>query len=510
MIASAFGEMRWYLGKAVAGQTNRSGASALARAVGSYRAGNFAQAERSCKAILRKTPNHFDALHILGLLRSHAKRYEEAHALLSRALAINPNWAEAHYNHSIVLRALGRFEEEFASLDRAVALNPNYFEAFVLRGVALASLRPDDALASFDAALALKPDYAVFNNRGLLLQQLKRPEQALESYEQALTIKADDPTTLNNRGATLLELGRPAEALASFDKALAIKTNDVDALTNCAFALRLLNRLDDALESLNRAIELNPTHADAHWNRSLCNLQLGNFETGWEEYEWRWQTKNFDPSERKITLKGYAARYPSASVWDGSYVDGALLGWGAQGIGDQIFFAGMLDDLRHRARRLIVEVEPRLVRLFRRSFPGIEVFGNTDEPYPGMIDCMIALGSLGRHLRRGLSAFPQREGGYLHADSSYVTDLRQRLDRHGEMLVGLSWHSVAPVVGRERSIPLEKLRDLLRSPACRFVDLQYGDTSQERAALERTYGVQIAQCIHPPMSCRMEQYWCRR
>src|SRR5262249_39096600 len=163
---------------------------------------------------------------------------------------------------------------------------------------------------------------------------------------------------------------------------------------------------------------LDPNHADARWNRSLCKLQLGDFEAGWEEYEWRWQTKNFDPSVRKITSEGYAVRYPSASVWDGCYVDGALLAWGAQGIGDQIFFAGMLDDLKHRAKRLIVEVEPRLVQLLRRSFPELEVFSHADEPYPGKIDRMIALGSLGRCLRRRLSDFPQRNGGYLRADPS--------------------------------------------------------------------------------------------
>jgi len=65
----------------------------------------------------------------------------------------------------------------------------------------------------------------------------------------------------------------------------------------------------------------------------------------------------------------YAARYPSSCIWDGNFVEGTLLAWGAQGVGDQIFFAGMVEDLKLRARQLVVEAEPRLVELFNRSFP---------------------------------------------------------------------------------------------------------------------------------------------
>jgi ADP-heptose:LPS heptosyltransferase len=57
-------------------------------------------------------------------------------------------------------------------------------------------------------------------------------------------------------------------------------------------------------------------------------------------------------------------------------------------------------------------------------------------------------------------------------------------------IVGLSWISKAPVGGASKSARLADLEALLRL-RCRFVDLQYGDTSEERAALARSLGLVV-------------------
>src|SRR5207244_1491255 len=58
-------------------------------------------------------------------------------------------------------------------------------------------------------------------------------------------------------------------------------------------------------------------------------------------------------------------------------------------------------------------------------------------------------------------------------------------------VVGLSWVSKAPVGGQSKSARLADFEALLRLPRCRFVDLQYGDTSEERAALARELGITV-------------------
>jgi hypothetical protein len=106
-------------------------------------------------------------------------------ASFDRAIALNPNYAEAHNNRGHQLRALGRLDEALASYDRAVAQKPEYAGALNNRGIVLGSLgRFDEALASYDRAIALDPDYAdAHMNRALTKLLLGRFAEGWTDYE---------------------------------------------------------------------------------------------------------------------------------------------------------------------------------------------------------------------------------------------------------------------------------------------------------------------------------------
>ena len=141
---------------------------------------------------------------------------------------------------------LKRPAEALASYDKAIALKPDYAEAHNNRGNALKDLkRPAEALASYDKAIALKPDYAeAHNNRGNALKDLKRPAEALASYDRAIALKPDYAEAYNNRGNALKDLKRPAEALASYDKAIALKPDYAEAYWNQSLCLLLMGHFE--------------------------------------------------------------------------------------------------------------------------------------------------------------------------------------------------------------------------------------------------------------------------
>ena len=142
-----------------------------------HRQGNLADAERCYGEVLQRQPDHFDALHLLGVIAHQTRRTERGVELIKRAIGLNPKVAEAHNNLGNALRALKRPAEALASYDKAIALKPDFSAAHFNRGNALMDLkRPAEALASYDKAVALKPDYAVaHSNRGAALRDLKRP-----------------------------------------------------------------------------------------------------------------------------------------------------------------------------------------------------------------------------------------------------------------------------------------------------------------------------------------------
>ena len=241
-----------------------------------HRQGKLADAERYYGEVLQWQPDHFSALHLLGVIARQTRRTERGVALIKRAIGLNPKVAEAHISLGIALRDLQRPAEALASYDKAIVLKPDYAVAHYNRGNALRDLqRSAEALASYDTAIALKLDVAeVHNNRGNALRDLKRFEEALASYDKAIALKPDHTEAHSNRGNALTDLKRPAEALASYDRAIALKLDVAEVHNNRGNALRDLKRFEEALASYDKAIVLKPDYAVAHYNRGNALMDL--------------------------------------------------------------------------------------------------------------------------------------------------------------------------------------------------------------------------------------------
>jgi hypothetical protein len=168
--------------------------------------------------------------------------------------------------------------------------------------------------------------------------------------------------------------------------------------------------------------------------------------------------------------------------------------WSEQGIGDVVLFACCLPDLAARAERLVLEVEPRLVALFARSFPDFEVVRQTDPPEKRAsgADFQIAIASLPRWLRPDLAAFPQHQE-YLRADAGARTRWLERLAALGPGLkVGILWRSALITADRQRYY--SKIADwgpILRLPGLRFVNLQYGGGEADLAHLDADLAARV-------------------
>jgi tetratricopeptide (TPR) repeat protein len=250
----------------------------LRRGLAFHQQGRLADAERIYGEVVQHTPNHFDALHLLGVIAYQNRDYERAVQLISKAISINPNVASAYSNRGNAFKGLGRLEEALASYDGAIALKPDS-EDYYNRGNALRELgRVDEALVSYNKAVALKPDFAeALSNRGNALKELERPEEALASYDKAIALKPDFQDYYN-RGIALKELKRLEEALVSYDKAIALKPDFAEAFSNRAMVLKELNRVEEWLASCDRAVALNPDSAEAHHNRGIALKGLGRLE----------------------------------------------------------------------------------------------------------------------------------------------------------------------------------------------------------------------------------------
>jgi predicted O-linked N-acetylglucosamine transferase (SPINDLY family) len=232
----------------------------LEKAVALHKSDRHDEAASLYEEILAQTPDHADALHLLGLVRLQQKDASAALELIERAIELDTDNASFLSNRGRALHDLKRLDQALASYDRALAIRPDYPEALSNRGGVLGDLkRFDRALQSYERALKIRPDYPqALYNRGNALRELRRLDEAIASYDRALAIKPNYPQALYNRGNVLRDIKCLPEAIDSYDRAVAVKPDHAEALVNRGISLKELKRFDEAIASYDRALAIKP------------------------------------------------------------------------------------------------------------------------------------------------------------------------------------------------------------------------------------------------------------
>src|SRR5579862_684000 len=101
----------------------------FAHALDCHRRGSLSEAQKGYRRILKRHPDHFDALHMLGVSEKQLGNHEAAMRMIKRALLIDSRSASAHSNLASLLMDLKRFEEAVASCDLAIELDPRLVDA---------------------------------------------------------------------------------------------------------------------------------------------------------------------------------------------------------------------------------------------------------------------------------------------------------------------------------------------------------------------------------------------
>jgi len=363
---------------------------------------------------------------------------------------------------------------------RILRIDPQHGEALrILSVIAHQNGRVDEAVAFLNRAVDAAPDSV--ETRLLLANRLADADRTDEAVAQFRIILHSDPRCTAawfNLGCTFQEVEDYEQAAACYSRALQLEPGFRDAGLNFGIVFRSVGELEAARSLFEQLITADRNDAEAQLQRALTLLAAGNFADGWDAYEWRWRAEA-------------ESREFHCPTWDGSpLAEKTLLISAEQGIGDEIMFASCLPDVMQRVNRCLLECEPRLVPLFRRSFPDVDLVPTPVSP--GGFDVQIPIGSLPRLFRRDLSAFPQRTA-YLVPDAKAVETWKRRFAASGNNLtVGVSWRGGRkPDVRRCRSTDLLQWRPVLETPGIGFVNLQYGPVGEELQSLRETSGIII-------------------
>nr|WP_247884283.1 tetratricopeptide repeat protein [Azospirillum sp. OGB3] len=459
----------------------------LETAVAHHRDGRLAEAAPLYERVLKVRTDHPVALHLSGLLAHQTGDSAAGAARIARSLDALPAYGAAQASLGTVLLALGRAPEAVRRFRLALALQPVAAAALTNLGNALEAAHDLTAAAEAHrrATLAEPALAEAHDNWGAVLTRLGALEAAEERHRHALRLAPDREDGWLNLAVVLRRAGRFDEARRALALALALAPAQGDVLANLGRLLRDRGETAAAECRCRRALAVEPGHPAAAFNLGLLDLARGRLESGWLGYDARFRARE---------LSG-AARAVAVPAWEGEDPAGLrLLVWAEQGIGDEILFAGCLDELIARAAAVVVECDRRLVALFARSLPRAEwrpAPANPEAPCAG-IDRHVAMGSLPRWLRPRFDRFPSRPS-FLVADPERVVQWRERVDALGPGLkVGIAWRSGLMTAERRGAYaPLDAWAPVFAVPGVVFITLQYGDCDAEIAEAERRLRVTI-------------------
>lgn len=132
----------------------------LAIAARLYQQGRLSDAIQFCQQLLIKSPDHPDALHLMGIFLAGKGDYVSARNHVQKSIAIAPDIAAKHSNLGGILKRLGFIDEALARYRRAIALDPAFVDSHFNMACLHKDLEDFDAAAlAFDKTLRLDPGH---------------------------------------------------------------------------------------------------------------------------------------------------------------------------------------------------------------------------------------------------------------------------------------------------------------------------------------------------------------
>ena len=448
--------------------------------------------------LLQIEPGNVPALNEIGVLLAEQGHLDPALQAFETAIKLDPAFEKAYRNLYTTLYTGARYEEAAHVAKRAIEhISSNYrwnfrtdlilclwksqafAEAHQLAEEIIKELEHSDTPTHREILL-----HAI-TNYGVILMEMEEPDSAEVQFKKVIALAPNKVEPYVNIAKLNVYREDFQEAIDWFDKALAINPEHAELHNHLAIFLRDSGRPDLALPYHLSAVAQSPGNVEMHYYLGITQFALGQLQEAYANWEFRWSRRE---GGSKSTLP--------IPEWEGvPETGGSLLVYREQGIGDEIIFASCLPDLSHRFERILCVCHSKLKPLFARSFPHIDFRSGNDALTPSDVAALnwqIPIGSLPPIVRPEVRAFPPHPQ-LLIPDPLAVENFRAALaPKRAALIIGIGWRSGLLSLNRRALYPyLDFWQALFDIPGITWVNLQYGDVSEELRKAEQQFGVSI-------------------
>lgn len=416
----------------------------------------------------------------LGRAYSHQKKWLEALENYERAAALKPNFSPMlHYNMAIAYDALGNQAEAKKILSFAINEQPSYHEAHYFLGTLYEHEKEyQKAYACYSKAVKFDNKYGkALHTLAAHLRDAHEFNDAIDCLDRACEVDEKNFYTYLMLGDCHNMAGHHAKAELMYKKAAELNPESHEAWNNLgALYGAVYADYKKAHAYLAKALKINPDHAGSHCALASSYLAEGDYEKGWEEYEWR--------------LKPYFQNNPRSFIkprWDGklSLKNKTVLLTAEQGLGDTFHFIRYAVELKKQGAKTIIEVQKPLVKLLHLC-PYIDIIITEGDAIPDY-DYYAEIMSLPYLCKTSLKKVPATIP-YLHPDQELASSWQQKLAGEKKFKIGICWqvekthdadtyrgaNKTVAVSFSKRSIPLQLFAALALIEGVALYSLQKG------------------------------------
>jgi tetratricopeptide (TPR) repeat protein len=236
------------------------------------------EAEQALQKAIRLESSFTLALFYLGLLYKEQGRFAEALRCLSKAGTDEPS-ADTLNVLGVIQLQLDLMDQAQFSFRKAISLDPQHEEAHYNLATTLRNRNKDEAIWLLGKAIDIDPNYALAHREmGFLLRISERFLEAEYHLQRAIELAPSDGWTYIYLGNLLWATERFREAENAFRKAIEVWPEQSISHWALAHYLEVTGRSLEARQLYQKAIELDPSDLQANWRFANYLKDTGEYE----------------------------------------------------------------------------------------------------------------------------------------------------------------------------------------------------------------------------------------
>jgi tetratricopeptide (TPR) repeat protein len=471
------------------------------------------------KAILLNAHNH-QVFNGYGVLLKELNKDEEAAENFYKSIEIKDDYLNPHLNLFQIYKKYNNQAEMLKIIDKIISIKPNFPTIYHEKASILQDLEKlDEAIHVIEEVFKYEEHetenylrlYDIYQKKGnlekckeisakvikTLKEKIKKNNtdfdlyftlsiaykkfNDLENAEKNLKLAIQFNPSNENYFFELAEIHKEmkkfSNAKENFEKAIRIKPLSIAA--NIEYAI-LINDEFGETEKAEKIIfkfdKLFPHHKSITTIKAWLLLNQGDYYNGWKAH-----------NSNIIEIKNHM-KLPKSKLWNKEKLDGNLLVWSGQGIGDFIFFSKMVKLLKNYAKKILFVCDQRLVPVYKRYFAKIdtEKFIIEKSYQNERFSKHIPSEMLGEFFANNVEQINHFSSEKLIPSKEWDSEINNFIDNlpKNKLNIGLSWSTLNKDEHNKKDVPLDKFSEIFKKENVNFINLQFGKVKDEMSVFK--------------------------